>query len=131
VSGAAWTMDAYRTFRLYEVAPNVTETRFIASPLVFLMNMNTYNSLPDADKAVIDAMSLSQRSAWVAERIDTGEATIEAEMRAAGEVNFISLDDQATADWNAALAGASDLWLSDKPEAAVAVLDRARELSGE
>lgn len=131
VSGAAWTMDAYRTFRLYEVAPNVTETRFIATPLAFLMNKNTYNNLSDTDKAVIDSMSLSARSAWVAERIDTGEAEIEAKMRAAGEVNFIRLDNQAEAAWDAALSGARDLWLSDKPEAAAVVLERALSLSGQ
>jgi TRAP-type C4-dicarboxylate transport system substrate-binding protein len=131
VSGAAWTMDAYLTFRLYEVAPNVTETRFIASPLAFLMNKATFKALPDEDKAVIDTMSLSARSAWVAERIDTGEAEIEEQMRAAGEVNFISLDGEATAAWNAALAGARDLWLSDKPIGAKVVLDRALALSAQ
>ncbi|MGB0903392.1 MAG: TRAP transporter substrate-binding protein DctP, partial [Mangrovicoccus sp.] len=33
VSGAVWVMDAYRTFRLDEVAPYITTSGFMASPM--------------------------------------------------------------------------------------------------
>lgn len=54
VQGAVWVMDAYRTFRLNEVAPYVTTAHFTASPMAILMNRRAYDSLPDADKAVLD-----------------------------------------------------------------------------
>lgn len=128
VSGATWTMDAYKTFRLNEVAPTVTNVRFISSPLAFLMNKDTYESLPEADRAVIDEMSLAQRSAWVAARIDAVEAQVAADMSSEGKAEFIDLTADETATWTKALAGAGDLWLSDKPDTAVDVLMRAREI---
>lgn len=131
VGGAVWTMDAYRTFRLYEVAPYVTRTRLMASPLAILMNKRTYDGLSDADKAVIDEMSLAARGEWVAERIDTAEARIEAELLDQGEVTFVDLDAEAAEAWTTALGGAGALWLSDKPAEAGAVLDRAKAIAGE
>ena len=128
VGGAAWTMDAYKTFRLSEVAPTVTNTRFIATPLAFLMNKATYEGLPDADRAVIDEMSLASRSAWVADRIDTVEAKIEADLRSGGEVQVIDLTEAEAQAWTTALSVAGDLWVDSKPENAAAVLKRASEL---
>ena len=130
VSGAAWTMDAYRTFRLNEVAPNITSTRLIASPLAILMNRAAYDALPEADRAVFEAKTGRVLAEWIAQRIDTTEAAIEADMRAAGDVTFIDLDDAAMAAWDAALSGAADAWLSGQDSAeAEAVLTRAREIA--
>ncbi|MFD2176655.1 TRAP transporter substrate-binding protein [Veronia pacifica] len=129
VSSAAWTMDAYRTFRLYEVAPNVTNSRFIATPLVFLMNKKTYDRLPAKDKAAIDDMSLAERSAWVADRIDRGEAEIEKAMRENAKINFVDLTEEQKAAWDASFKDARKLWLSGKPENASKVLKRALEIA--
>ncbi|CZF79370.1 TRAP transporter substrate-binding protein [Grimontia marina] len=131
VSSAAWTMDAFKSFRLYEVAPNVTNTRFIATPLAFLMNKKTYERLPDKDKAAIDSMSLSERSAWVAERIDASETDIEAQMKAKPELHFIQLNTEQNAAWTDAFVDARNLWLSGKPDGAEVVLKRAIEIAEE
>lgn len=132
VSGAVWVMDAYRTFRLNEVAPNITTAGFITSPMAVLMNKNTYNSLSDADKAVIDEMSGRATAEWIAQVIDQTEAEVEADLRAKGEVTFIDLDAAQMKLWGDAFAGAADAWIAGQPDAdtAKATLARAQEVAG-
>lgn len=133
VKGAVWVMDAYRTFRLNEVAPYVTDTRFTASPMAILMNKATYASLPEADRAVIDAMSGRAAAEWIAGVVDGTDAEIEAAFRADGKVTFTELDAATQAEWDAALAGAPAQWLAEQTDktAAEAVLTRAQAIAGE
>ncbi|MCM2561679.1 TRAP transporter substrate-binding protein [Lutimaribacter sp. EGI FJ00015] len=133
VSGAVWVMDAYRTFRLNEVAPNVTNTNFIAQPMAVLMNKTAYDSLPDSDKAVIDEMSGRATAEWIASVIDETDAVNEAAFREEGEVTFIDLTDEEKSAWNAAFAGAADAWVNGQADtaAAAAALERARAIAAE
>ncbi|WP_417712134.1 TRAP transporter substrate-binding protein [Roseibium aggregatum] len=133
VSGAVWVMDAYRTFRLNEVAPNITTTGFIASPMAILMNKATYDSLSDADKAVIDEMSGRATAEWIASVVDTTDAEIEKSFRENGKVNFVDLDDAGQAAWDEAFAGAAQAWVKGQPDAdaAATTLERAKEIAGE
>ena len=128
VSGAVWVMDAYRTFRLNEVAPAVTSPRFTASPLAILMNKATYESLPEEDRKVLDAVAGRAMAEWIAGVVDTTDAEIEKSFRDAGNVKFIDLDDATLAEWTAALAPAADAWVAGQSdqEAAEAALATAR-----
>ncbi|MBU0642105.1 MAG: TRAP transporter substrate-binding protein [Alphaproteobacteria bacterium] len=131
VSGAVWVMDAYRTFRLNEVAPYITTTRFTSSPMAVLMNKRTYEGLSDADKAVLDEMSGRATAEWIASVVDQTDAEVEAALRAAGEVTFVELDEAGHAAWDAALAEAPAKWVAEQadPDVAETVLTRAREVS--
>jgi len=133
VSGAVWVMDAYRTFRLNEVAPNITTTGFIASPMSILMNKATYESLSDADKAVIDEMSGRATAEWIASVVDATDAEIEKSFREDGKVTFVDLDDAGRAAWGEAFSGAAQAWVKGQPDAdiAAATLQRAKEIAGE
>lgn len=133
VAGAVWVMDAYRTFRLNEVAPNITTAGFITSPMAVLMNKNTYNSLSDADKAAVDEMSGRATAEWFASVIDQTDAEVEAELRAKGEVTFVDLDAAQMQAWGDAFAGAADAWVAGQPDAATAAaaLERARAVAAE
>lgn len=127
VSGAVWVFDAYKTFRLDEVAPTVTTTRITASPMAILMNKATYEALPEADRAVIDAMAGRTAAEWVAGVVDAADAALEQGFRDEGKVTFIDQEGDAAAAWMAALATAPEAWVADQadPAAARAVLDRA------
>lgn len=133
VQGAVWVMDAYRTFRLNEVAPYITSTHFTASPMAVLMNKAAYDSLSDADKAVLDEMSGRATAEWIASVVDETDAEVEAAFRASGDVTFVDLDAEGMAAWQTALSGAPAAWIAGQPDAAVAqsVLDRATALSGQ
>ncbi len=131
VKGAVWVMDAYRTFRLNEVAPSITTTKFMASPMAILMNKAAYEGLSAEDRAVIDTMSGAAAAEWIAKVVDETDAAIEADFRAKGEVTFIEPTPEETAAWEAALAGAPAAWVAGQPDpaAAQAVLDRATAVS--
>lgn len=133
VKGAVWVMDAYRTFRLNEVAPYVTDIRFTASPMAILMNKNTYDSLSDADKKVIDEMSGRANAEWIAGVVDQTDAEIEKVFRADPDVTFTELTDEDRAAWDKALADAPAKWVAEQPDqaAAEAVLKRAQEAVGQ
>jgi TRAP-type transport system periplasmic protein len=92
VSGAVWVMDAYRTFRLNEVAPVVTDLHFTASPMAILMNRAAYDGLSDADRAVIDAAAGADTADCIAKVVDAADAEIEAQFRADPKVTFIDPD---------------------------------------
>lgn len=128
VSGAVWVMDAYRTFRLDEVAPTVTSLRFTAQPMAILMNRAAYDSLPEADRKVLDETAGRAMAEWIAGVVDTTDAEIEKDFREAGKTRFIDLDDAAAAEWTAALAPAAEAWLAGQPDkvAAEAALEIAR-----
>ncbi len=133
VSGAVWVMDAYRTFRLNEVAPNISTTGFMSSPMSILMNKRTYDGLSDADKAVIDEMSGRATAEWIASVVDATDAEIESAFREAGEVAFFDPDAVGLEVWADAFAEAPSLWVAEQPdaEAAQAALDRATEVAGQ
>jgi TRAP-type C4-dicarboxylate transport system, periplasmic component len=133
VSGAVWVMDAYRTFRLNEVAPYITNTRYTASPMAILMNKRSYDSLSDEDKAVLDEMTGRSMAEWIASVVDEADAEIEASYRQDENLTFIDLDEAGLAPWKAALAGAPAAWVAEQadPAAAQAVLDHAMQISAE
>lgn len=128
VSGAVWVMDAYRTFRLSEVAPSVTTLRFTASPMAILMNRAAYDSLSEADRKVLDEASGRSFSEWIAGVVDRTDTDIEKSFREGGKVKFIDPDEAMLARWNEALAPAADRWTATQPDkaAAQAALEAAR-----
>ncbi|SFJ07755.1 TRAP transporter substrate-binding protein [Celeribacter neptunius] len=132
VSGAVWVMDAYRTFRLNEVAPNISTTGFMAQPMSILMNQRAYDSLSDADKAVIDEMSGRATADWIASVVDQTDAEIEQAFRDAGEVTFVDPDAAGMAAWAKAFEGAPAAWVAEQSDtaAADAALSRAHEVAG-
>ena len=85
--------------------------------MAILMNKATWDSLPEADRAALEAASGRAMAEWIAGVVDSTDAEIEASFRAAGEVKFIDLDDAAVADWNAALAPAADAWVAGQADA--------------
>lgn len=130
VDGAVWVMDAYRTFRLNEVAPYISTTGFMASPMAILMNKRSYESLSEADRAVVDEMSGRATAEWIASVIDATDAEIEAAFRADGAVTFVDPDPAGMAEWSKAFGGAAEAWVAGQPDpaAAGAALERARAL---
>ncbi|WP_102225603.1 TRAP transporter substrate-binding protein [Acidimangrovimonas sediminis] len=131
VSGAVWVMDAYRTFRLYEVAPYVVDTRVTASPMAILMNRNTYNALPGADRKVIDEMSGKAAATWISDVVDTTDAAIAKTFHENPKIHFVTLSDAQQTAWDTALKGASAAWVAAQTDKAGArkVLKEAEQVS--
>lgn len=132
VGGAVWASDAYKTFRLYEVAPKLTLTRITASPMAILMNKKTYEALPEADRKVIDDFAGRPAAEWISGVITDYDAAVQAEMRANPKVEVIDLTADEQKAWEDALAKAPETWVSglgDKGEAAKKAIERAKALN--
>lgn len=134
VDGGAWVLDGYNSFRLNEVAPHITfiGDGFTGTTLAFLMNKNTYNSLPDADKKVIMENSGLNNSLWVASQIDAFHADRDDAFRADPSITVNDLNAEEQAAWNAALVNIGSDWIKAQTEFdldAAPALARAREVS--
>lgn len=83
VNGQENPVDTIKSLRFYEVAPNVTLTRHVYSPLPLTISENTWQSFSDEDKAAVkkaaqDASAFSRKLVR-----DSVDSQIE-EMKAAG-----------------------------------------------
>lgn len=133
LDGAAWVFDGYATFRLNEVASHVSiiPGGFSGASLAFLMNEKTYNSLPDADKKVIDEHSGLVNSLWVANLVDETGSALEAKYRADPKVNVYDIKGDELAAWKKAFANTADDWVESLKEFnvdATPTLKRAHEI---
>ncbi len=78
----------------------------------FVMNMDSYNNLPDDLKAVIDANSGLEMSRQFGRVMDEGDGTGLAIAVNAGN-NIIQLDEAETAKWREAAQPTIDQWFAD------------------
>jgi len=83
-----------------------------SSFFVFIMNKNAYESLPDDLKAVIDANSGIETSAWLGRTMDEGDVIGKAAAVAKGN-DIVVLDEAETARWRAAAQPVIDDWIAE------------------
>ncbi len=94
----------------------------------FVMNMDSYNNLPDDLKAIIDANSGLETSRQFGRVMDNGDATGLKIAVDAGN-NIVQLDEAETQRWIEAAQPTIDQWLADMSAAGVdgqALLDAAK-----
>lgn len=94
----------------------------------FVMNMDSYNNLPDDLKAVIDANSGLETSRMFGRVMDNGDATGLSIAVNAGN-NVVQLDEAETARWIEAAEPVVDRWLADMDGQGIdgqSLLDAAR-----
>ncbi|MGB0866964.1 MAG: TRAP transporter substrate-binding protein [Granulosicoccaceae bacterium] len=83
VNGQENPVDTIKSLRFYEVAPNITLTRHVYSPLPLTISENTWQSFSDEDKAAVKKAA-AEASAFSRELVrDSVNKQIE-EMEAAG-----------------------------------------------
>src|SRR5690606_25998166 len=79
---------------------------------VYAMNRQAYDALPADLKAVIDANSGRETSAWIGRVMDAGDAPGLAKAQAQGNT-IITLDEAETARWKAAAQPVIDGWIAE------------------
>jgi TRAP-type C4-dicarboxylate transport system substrate-binding protein len=101
--------DAGRTYKLYEVAENMTFYPFGNITFYVIMSNNAYNALTDEQKKIVDDVSAKvfEESAAGYQGI-TAQFTIDAVQENGGEV--ISLSEEETEKFTEALAGLLDAY---------------------
>ncbi len=97
---------------------------------IWAMNKDSYNNLPDDLKAVIDANSGIDASAWAGRAMDEGDAMVK-EVVMGTDNNIVMMSEEATAEIKAIADGQIAEWVSAMDDAGLpgqAMLDDARML---
>lgn len=130
--GTVWVFNAYKSFRLAEVAPKITKIGMTSIPLALLMNKNTYNALPAEDKKIIDEASNRAMSEWMANVMDAYEKEQEQVARDNPKITFTDLSDSELQLWKSAFKDAPTMWVERQQKFKVdakSVLEKAQTLS--
>lgn len=89
---------------------------------IWAMNKDSYNSLPDDIKAVIDANSGLEASAWAGRAMDEGDAAMRPIIRATDNT-FYTLTDEERARWVEKAQPVLDAWVANTENGAELLAD--------
>jgi len=116
-----------------ELVHNHTEfgdASLYTTTFIFAMNKDKYNALPDDLKAVIDANSGAEVSAWAGKTMAASDAPSRAKAVEMGN-NIVALNEAQVAEWKAAAASQEVDWVAEMTKKGYdgkALLDQAKSL---
>jgi len=137
VDGGVIPWEIVPSLRVHELADSHTELggdrSLYNTVFVYAMNLDSYNDLPDDLRAIIDANSGLEGSAWAGRAADTGDVPGRQAAVDAGNT-IVELDDAETARWAALADPVIAAWIErmegrDLPGAEMVA--RVRELIAE
>jgi TRAP-type C4-dicarboxylate transport system substrate-binding protein len=111
VDATLWNLNAMTTFRLHEPARYFTNLNMTMTPMLVLMNKNTYERLSAEDKAVLDQSLGRNFSEWAAQVTDDYENERRDAYLAEGRVTMQTPSDEQLAAWHQAMEKAPQIWL--------------------
>ena len=137
INGALIPWDVTPSIKLAELVKNHTELSgaeaIYTATLITVMNKDSYESLPDDLRAILDTKSGDYFAEFAGRTEFAVDATIRAEAEAAGNTVTV-LDEAETARWKAAAAPVEAAWLAEMEAKGIdgaALLARAKELIAE
>lgn len=83
VDGQENPLTTFQSYKFYEVVKNIILTNHIICPNMIFINAETWNSLSDHDKEVVNT-AIAKAVAWQDEQILTAEQTLAEELKALG-----------------------------------------------
>ena len=137
INGALIPWDVTPSIKLAELVKNHTELSgpeaIYTATLITVMNRDSYDSMPDDLRAILDAKSGDYFAEFAGRTEFAVDAPIRAEAEAAGNTVTV-LDEAETARWKAAAAPVEAAWLAEMEAKGIdgaALLARAKELIAE
>ena len=133
IDGAALPWEVTEALRVHELVDNHTEfgdASIYTLAFVFAMNLDAYNALPDDLKAVIDANSGLEFSAFAGRTHQAFDAPVRQVAVERGN-NIITLSPEQVDEWRAAAAPTVDTWIAEMEARGIdgaALVDEARAL---
>lgn len=121
IDGAVIPWEVVPSLKVQELVTHHTEfdgAALYAATFIFAMNMNVYNNLPDDLKAVINANSGLEFSAFAGRTQQEYDAPARELAVAAGN-NIITLTPDQTDAWRAAAQSTTDAWIAEADAAGI------------
>lgn len=116
VDGGVIPWEVVPALRVEELAENHTQIggdrALYNTYFIWAMNPDTYASLPDDLKAVIDANSGVETSAWAGRAMDEGDEVAETAIRERGNT-IVTLDDAVVAELRAVGEEVTQRWIEE------------------
>lgn len=130
IEGSINEWNAIRSFRIGEAVDHVLEVPMGTSPLMIVMNKDTFASLSPEAQAGIDSVSGAAFATSFGEAFDAENAAARQDYIDGGKIT-VTEPDQATLDaWETASQPAIDAWLTQS-EGNAALLDAFRAAEGQ
>ncbi len=110
VKGLFSSLEVLKDFKFAEICKYVTLTNTVIYPFAVVMNMNSWNKLPDDVKKVFNDLSFDQ-AAWTGNYMDNHVKEAVTWSKDAQKVEFIHLSKDEKAKWDARLAPITEMWI--------------------
>lgn len=112
VDGLFSSLEVMKDFKYAELCRYATMTQTVIYPFSVVMNMKTWNGLPDDVKKVFDDLRLEQTE-WTGAYMDDHVQESIAWSEETYDVEFIELSAEEKAKWNAKLEPITNAWIKD------------------
>jgi len=112
VKGLFSSLEVMKDFKYAETCKYVTLTDTVIYPFSVVMNMASWNRLPEDVKAVFEALAPEQ-SIWTGAYMDDHVAVANQWSKETQGVEFITLSAEEKARWNERLAPITEQWIKD------------------
>lgn len=112
VNGLFSSLEAMKDFKFAEYCKYVTMTDTVIYPFAVVMNMDSWNRLPDDVKKVFDDLKYEQAE-WTGTYMDDHVDKAIAWSEKSNNVEFIALPDAEKAQWNSKLEFLNQKWISN------------------
>ncbi len=110
VKGLFSSLEVMKDFKFAEICKYVTLTDTVIYPFAVVMNMDSWNKLPDDVKKIFDDLSVEQAK-WTGNYMDNHVKEAVAWSKKTQNVEFIQLSKEEKAKWDARLAPITDNWI--------------------
>ena len=112
VQGLFSSLEVMKDFKFAEICKYVTMTDTVVYPFAVVMNMDSWNKLPDDVKKVFDDLRIEQAE-WTGNYMDNHvKEGMDWSVKEQG-VTIINLSPEEKAKWDAKLAHITDAWIKD------------------
>jgi TRAP-type C4-dicarboxylate transport system substrate-binding protein len=112
VQGLFSSLEVLMDFKYAELCRYVTMTDTVIYPFAVVMNLDSWNSLPEDVKKVMDDLGTEQ-SEWTGNYMDNHVNESIAWSKETYQVEFIQLPPEEKARWDALLAPITEQWIKD------------------
>lgn len=112
VAGLFSSLEVMKDFKFAEHCRNVTITTSVIYPFAVVMNMASWNKLPDDVKKVFDDLRIEQ-SEWTGEYMDNHVDASIAWSKETYNVEIIELDAAEKAKWDEKMEPLVEAWIKD------------------
>jgi TRAP-type C4-dicarboxylate transport system substrate-binding protein len=112
VKGLFSSLEVLKDFKFAEICRYATVTNTVIYPFAVVMNLDSWNALPEDVKKVMEDLSMEQAD-WTGKYMDIHVEEAVAWSKETHNVEFIRIPKEEKAKWDGLLAPVTDNWVKE------------------